>query len=78
MQPGAISDPLRTDDGWHIVTLLGVKPPAPASLSDVRAQIVQAMRQQRAAALERQVIDDLVKRQPIRLDEIALQKAAKQ
>ena len=55
-----------------------MKPPAPASLSDVRAQIVQAMRQQRTAALERQVIDNLVKRQPIRLDEIALQKAAKQ
>ena len=78
MQTGAISDPLRTEDGWHVVTLLGMKPPAPASLSDVRAQIVQAMRRQRTAALERQVIDNLVKRQPIRLDEIALQKAAKQ
>lgn len=78
MQPGGVSEPVRIEDGWHVMALLGVKPAAPATLNDVRPQIVAALRQQKAAAEERTVIDALLKRTPIRLDEIELQKAAKQ
>jgi parvulin-like peptidyl-prolyl isomerase len=77
MQEGAVSEPLRTDDGWHVIRLTGSQPAAPAPLTDVRAQIVQALRQQRIAATERKLIDDLLRRQPIRVDEIGLQRAAK-
>lgn len=75
MQDDAVSEPLRTADGWHLVRLLGTKPAAPAPLADVRAQLVQALRQQRTAATEQKLIDDMLRRQPIRLDEIGLQRA---
>jgi parvulin-like peptidyl-prolyl isomerase len=77
MQEGAISDPLRTEDGWHLIRLLGTKPAAPAPLATVRPQLVQALRQQQMAATERKLIDDLLRRQPIRIDEIGLQRAVK-
>jgi hypothetical protein len=35
------------------------------------------LRQQQIAATERKVIDDLLRRQPIRVDEIGLQRAVK-
>jgi parvulin-like peptidyl-prolyl isomerase len=75
MQEDAVSEPLRTADGWHLIRLLGTKPAAPAPLADVRAQLVQALRQQRIAATEQKLIDDMLRRQPIRLDEIGLQHA---
>lgn len=78
MQQWAVSEPLRMEDGWHIVTVLALKPAAPATLSDVRPQLVAALRQQKTAATERAVIEELLKRKPLRLDEIELQKAAKQ
>jgi len=77
MQEGTISESLRTEDGWHLIRVIGTKPAAPAPLADVRAQLVQALRQQRMAATEKTLIEDLLRRQPIRLDEIALQQAVK-
>jgi parvulin-like peptidyl-prolyl isomerase len=75
MQENATSEPLHTADGWHLIRLLGTKPAAPAPLADVRAQLVQALRQQRTAATEQKLIDEMLRRQPIRLDEIGLQRA---
>jgi parvulin-like peptidyl-prolyl isomerase len=77
LQPGVISEPLRMEDGWHLVTLLGTKPAAPATLADVRPQLVQALRKQKMADAEREVMENLLKRDPIRLNEIELQKVAK-
>ena len=77
MQVGAVSEPLRTEDGWHLVNLLGSKPAEPAPLAEVRPRIVQALRQQRIAAMEQKAVDDLLRSQPIRLDEIGLQRAIK-
>jgi parvulin-like peptidyl-prolyl isomerase len=75
MQENAVSEPLRTPDGWHLIRLIDTKPAAPAALADVRAQLVQALRQQRIAATEQKLIDEMLRRQPIRLDEIGLQHA---
>jgi hypothetical protein len=75
MQENAVSEPLRTPDGWHLIRLIDTKPAAPAALADVRAQLVQALRQQRIAATEQKLIDEMLRREPIRLDEIGLQHA---
>ncbi|MFI4982730.1 MAG: peptidylprolyl isomerase [Nevskiales bacterium] len=77
MQEGAISEPLRTEDGWHLVHLIGTKPAAPAPLDVVHAQLVQALRRQRIAETERKLIEDLLSRQPVRINEIGLQNAVK-
>ena len=71
---GAVSDPVRGRDGWHVLKLLGTRPGAPASLADSRAALVAALRQQRTQAAQRALIEDVVRAQPIQIDEIQLAK----
>ncbi len=72
---GAISEPLRTGSGWHVVKLTGTKAPAPAPLAEVREQIVGALRQARQQQAARAYIDEMIRREPIQLNEIDLQRA---
>jgi parvulin-like peptidyl-prolyl isomerase len=73
LKDDAVSEPIRTPDGWHIIKVLDTKPSQVASLKDVHDQLVRAMRQQRIALNERAYVDDLLKKQPIQLNEIQLQ-----
>jgi parvulin-like peptidyl-prolyl isomerase len=66
------TDPTRLPDGFHIIRMLGTKPAGPAALSDVKPQLVQALRQTRAQQTVRAYIDDMLRKQPIQLNEIDL------
>jgi peptidylprolyl isomerase len=74
MQEGGISQPVRVPDGWHVLKLLGVKPPGEVSLLDAKPQIVAALRQARAQRLMRAYLDNMLKDQPIQVNEIELTK----
>jgi parvulin-like peptidyl-prolyl isomerase len=74
MTEGGISQPLRVPDGWHVLKLLAIKPPGQVSLQDARTQIVQALRQARAQRLMRGYLDEMLKTQPIQVNEIELTK----
>ncbi len=76
VQEGGISQPVRIQDGWHIVKLLGVKPAGPVPLAEARPQIVQALRQARTQRLMRAYVEDMIKAQPVQVNEIELNKAA--
>jgi parvulin-like peptidyl-prolyl isomerase len=78
MIESAISQPVRVADGWHIMKLLAMKPSGPIALQDARPQIVAALRQARTQRLVRAYLDDMVKAQPIQLNEIELAKEANQ
>lgn len=67
-----ISQPVRMPDGWHILKLLRSKPGGPVPLADAKPQIVQALRQARAQRLMRAYLDEMVKTQPIQVNEIEL------
>jgi len=54
----------------------GTRPAAPAPLEDVRAQIVAALRQQRTQELTRAALNDMLRREPIQIDEIQLGRLA--
>ena len=69
---GAVSEPVRTASGWHVVKLLGIRPPATAALADVHDQLVQALRASRQQEAARLYVDDLLRREPIQLNEIDL------
>jgi parvulin-like peptidyl-prolyl isomerase len=69
-----VSQPVRVPDGWHILKLLGTRPAGQIPLLDAKPQIVQALRQARAQRLMRAHLDDMVKVQPIELNEIELTK----
>jgi peptidylprolyl isomerase len=67
-----ITDPVRSPDSWHVVKLLGVKPAGPAPLDQVQDQIVQALRQNRTQQMARTYVEDLLRKEPIQLNEIDL------
>ena len=74
MSEGAVSQPVRMNDGWHIMKLMETKAAGVMALEEARPQIVQALRQQRAQRLMRAYLDEMVKAQPIQVNEIELTK----
>jgi peptidylprolyl isomerase len=69
-----VSQPVRVPDGWHILKLLEAKQAGQMSLLDAKPQIVQALRQQRAQRMIRAYLDDMLKTEPIQVNEIELTK----
>ncbi len=69
---GAISEPIKLDDGYHILKLVDTKAAYTRTLPEVRDQLVQQMRSERAAALRRAYLGELLKEHPPVLNEFAL------
>jgi peptidylprolyl isomerase len=69
---GGLSDPIRAPDGWHLVRLLGTRAAGPAPLSAVRDALIRALRQQKQQDNARAYVNDLLKQNPIELNEIEL------
>jgi hypothetical protein len=76
LQPGGVSEPVRTPDGWRIFKLLGVKPGGPASYADAHEMLVRALREQKSVQDQSRYLDQLLQQQPMSLDDVALAKAA--
>ena len=74
LSDGGVSSPVRMPDGWHVIKLLETRPAATAQLSDAKPQIVQALRQTRVQKIIRGYLDEIVKAQPIQLNEIEMAK----
>ncbi len=70
----AVSEPIRLDDGWHIIKLVDTKASYTRTLPEVREQLVQQMRAERAKMLRQAYLGELIKRNPPVLNEIALSK----
>lgn len=69
---GAVSEPVRLDDGWHILKLIDTKGSYTRTLPEVRDQLVQQIRSERAAALRRAYLAELLKQNPPVVNELAL------
>ena len=50
LEPGALSDPVQTQFGWHVIRLDEVRDTAPPPLAQVRPELENALRQQKLAA----------------------------
>jgi peptidylprolyl isomerase len=74
MADGAVSDPVRSQGGWHLLKLLGSKPPTQASLAESRDTLVHALRQERQMEGQRDYLGGLLKQQPIEVNEVELNK----
>jgi peptidylprolyl isomerase len=74
MAEGALSDPVRSPNGWHLIKLIGVKPAAPATLAESRDALVRAMRQERLVEGQRNYLANMIKQQPVEVNEIELSK----
>lgn len=67
-----VSEAIRLDDGWHILKLLDTKAAYTRTLPEVRDQLVQQIRAERAGAMRRAYLAELLKRNPPILNELAL------
>jgi PPIC-type PPIASE domain len=76
LSEGNVSHPVRVPDGWHVLKLLGIKPQGEVPLLEAKPQIVAALRQARAQRLMRAHLDEMLKEQPIQVNEIELTKQA--
>jgi parvulin-like peptidyl-prolyl isomerase len=72
MAKNAISEPMRLDDGWHIIRLNDTKTAYTRPLAEARDQLAQQMRAERAAALRRAYVVELLRQHPPMVNEFSL------
>jgi peptidylprolyl isomerase len=72
---GGLSDPMKLADGFHIFRLDATRPAGTAPLAEVRPQIVDALRRQKAEANARAYLAALQGKQHVEINEIALSNA---
>ena len=74
LSKGATSDPVRMNDGWHVVKVLEVKEPYTATLDEVKGSLANELRNQRAQVLGKAYLAKLLQQYPVTLNEIAVSK----
>lgn len=74
---GAVSQPIRSQTGWHVVKLLESKPAGISPLSEVRETILASLRLVRARELEQDYLVKLLENRKFNIDETALKEAIK-
>jgi peptidylprolyl isomerase len=74
---GAVSEPVRLDDGWHLVKVLDEKPAGPPPLAEVREALSAQLRAARARALRQAHLARLLEKSPPVVNELALSRLLK-
>jgi len=69
---GATSAPVLLADGYHILRITDVKEARPASLEEVREQLVRLLREQRGRLNREAYLAKLQQQNPLSLNELAL------
>ena len=69
-----LTDPVRLDDGWHILKLIDTEASHTRPLAEVRDALVQRIRAERAEVNRRAYLTDLLKQTPPVVNELALSK----
>jgi len=63
-----VSEPLRLNDGWHILKVLDAREPYTPTLEQVRAQLKEQMRADRTRANAQAYLSKLMEAQPVVID----------
>lgn len=71
---GGMSDPIRLDDGWHVVKVLETKDATTRPLAEVRDALAAQLRADRAKANRQAYLARLLDRSPPALNELELAK----
>jgi parvulin-like peptidyl-prolyl isomerase len=74
---GTVTQPIRLDDGWHILKVLDIKEPYTPELSEIKTQLIARMRTEKERQNSQQYIAKLVEQNPIQLNELGLSKVLK-
>jgi peptidylprolyl isomerase len=71
---GAVTEPVRLDDGWHILKLLDTKAAYTRPIEEVREALGQRLRAERAEANRHAYTAELLKQNPPAINELSLSK----
>jgi hypothetical protein len=71
---GGVTDPVRIEDGWHMLKLIDTEAAHTRPLAEVKDALIQRIRAKRAEANRRAYIAELFKQNPKVINEIALSK----
>ena len=74
MNKGDISPPVKSAAGWHLIKLLEKRPPALRPLTEVRGNLVSAMRQRKMQEGERVYLEALSTKARPTINQIELNK----
>ncbi|WP_052121493.1 peptidylprolyl isomerase [Inquilinus limosus] len=72
LDKGAVSAPIRSQAGWHLIRLIDRKESRVQGFDEVRPLLVEAVHRQQAADLRRRYVEDLVGAAPPAINEIAV------
>jgi peptidylprolyl isomerase len=72
LEKQAVTDPIRLDDGWHIVKLIDTKAAYTRPVAEVRGDLIAALRRERAALEAQAYVGKLFELNPAVINEIAL------
>ena len=68
------TDPIRMNDGYHIIRVLEIKEPYTATLDEVKAPLTNELRNQRAQVIAKAYLAKLLQQNPVTLNEIEVAK----
>lgn len=71
---GAISEPIRLADGWHILKVLDIREAHTPTFDQVRERLATQLRDERARLKRQQLLAQLLKDHPLAINEIELSK----
>lgn len=71
---GVISEPVKLDDGWHILKVLDAREPFAPFFEQVRAQLAQRLRAEKTRATMQAFMTETLQKHPVALNEVALSK----
>jgi peptidylprolyl isomerase len=73
---GAVTEPVKLQDGWHIIKLLDLREPRTPALDEIRDSFVTQLRADRSRIKRQEFLAGLLKEHPLAINEIELTKAA--
>ena len=68
------TDPIRMNDGWHIIRVLEVKEPYTATLDEVKIPLTNELRKEKAQIMAKAYLSKLLQQNPVTLNEIEVAK----
>ncbi len=71
---GAISEPVRMDDGWHFIQVLDIREARVPTLEQIREPLAERLRAEKARLGTETYLADLLSEHPIAINEMALSK----
>lgn len=71
----AVSDPIRLDDGWHIIKVTDIRPQRSLTFEEAHDVLVQQLRAKRALADRQAYLEKLLGQNPVTLNQQVLSKA---